>query len=315
MHDTRIGRFFAVDPLAGSYPHNSPYAFSENRVIDAVELEGLEQVRYFTVDEKGNRTEVVDMAEVDNRLTENVNVYMYQNLNGTSGHYKIRYEGQTSKDIHESRSGLVDGGLFASWYSQDITENKVDKQQLTKFSKKNIRSIESSSKWQTQFDSRFGSEDDQKTACWKACQVILTNYGVIGGANSNVIQTVRENENSTALVVTTDAKKGVDYIDSQLEAGKPILVGVDHTLGNTYNEKSTDHFVVIVGRDSDEKGTYYLFHDVGTRNIKNGTSDKNRLYLKSDNSLVGTSKYKVDSGSKHAVYTVTQVRRNTGTTD
>ncbi len=42
MHDPRIGRFFAVDPLAKDYPWNSPYAFSENRVIDGVELEGLE---------------------------------------------------------------------------------------------------------------------------------------------------------------------------------------------------------------------------------------------------------------------------------
>ena len=42
MHDARIGRFFAVDPLAYSYPYNSPYAFSENTVINAVELEGLE---------------------------------------------------------------------------------------------------------------------------------------------------------------------------------------------------------------------------------------------------------------------------------
>jgi RHS repeat-associated protein len=42
MHDPRIGRFFAVDPLASKYPHNSPYAFSENRVLDAIELEGLE---------------------------------------------------------------------------------------------------------------------------------------------------------------------------------------------------------------------------------------------------------------------------------
>jgi RHS repeat-associated protein len=42
MHDPRIGRFFAVDPLAAQYPHNSPYAFSENRVIEGVELEGLE---------------------------------------------------------------------------------------------------------------------------------------------------------------------------------------------------------------------------------------------------------------------------------
>ncbi|MCR9174335.1 MAG: hypothetical protein NXI10_17690 [bacterium] len=44
MHDPRIGRFFAVDPLAPKYPHNSPYAFSENRVVDAIELEGLECV-------------------------------------------------------------------------------------------------------------------------------------------------------------------------------------------------------------------------------------------------------------------------------
>jgi RHS repeat-associated protein len=44
MHDPRVGRFFAVDPLAPEYPHNSPYAFSENRVLDAVEMEGLELV-------------------------------------------------------------------------------------------------------------------------------------------------------------------------------------------------------------------------------------------------------------------------------
>jgi RHS repeat-associated protein len=43
IHDPRIGRFFSVDPLADKYPYNSPYAFSENRVIDAIELEGLEK--------------------------------------------------------------------------------------------------------------------------------------------------------------------------------------------------------------------------------------------------------------------------------
>ena len=50
MHDPRIGRFFAVDPLTAKYPWNSPYAFSENRVIDGIELEGLE---YLDVDEAG----------------------------------------------------------------------------------------------------------------------------------------------------------------------------------------------------------------------------------------------------------------------
>ena len=46
MHDPRVGRFFAPDPLFKRYPHNSPYAFSENRVIDGVELEGGEFEHY-----------------------------------------------------------------------------------------------------------------------------------------------------------------------------------------------------------------------------------------------------------------------------
>lgn len=44
MHDPRVGRFLSIDPLAAKYPHNSPYAFSENRVVDYIELEGLEGV-------------------------------------------------------------------------------------------------------------------------------------------------------------------------------------------------------------------------------------------------------------------------------
>jgi len=42
IHDPRIGKFLSVDPLASSYPWNSPYAFAENRVIDGIDLEGLE---------------------------------------------------------------------------------------------------------------------------------------------------------------------------------------------------------------------------------------------------------------------------------
>ena len=40
--DPAIGRFWQVDPLAEKYIYNGVYNFSENRVIDAVELEGLE---------------------------------------------------------------------------------------------------------------------------------------------------------------------------------------------------------------------------------------------------------------------------------
>ena len=40
-----LGRFFNIDPLAKKYQYNSTYAFSENRVVDARELEGLEKVQ------------------------------------------------------------------------------------------------------------------------------------------------------------------------------------------------------------------------------------------------------------------------------
>ncbi|MEP0266068.1 RHS repeat-associated core domain-containing protein [Dokdonia sp.] len=43
MHDPRVGRFFAVDPLTSKYPHYTPYQFSGNKVIHMVELEGLEE--------------------------------------------------------------------------------------------------------------------------------------------------------------------------------------------------------------------------------------------------------------------------------
>lgn len=42
IHDARLGRFLSVDPLAPEYPWNSTYTFAENRVIDGIDLEGLE---------------------------------------------------------------------------------------------------------------------------------------------------------------------------------------------------------------------------------------------------------------------------------
>jgi len=46
MHDARVGRFFARDPLELEYAWNSPYAFSANRVIASIELEGLEDTAF-----------------------------------------------------------------------------------------------------------------------------------------------------------------------------------------------------------------------------------------------------------------------------
>jgi RHS repeat-associated protein len=53
MHDPRIGRFGSPDPLAKDYPWNSSYAFSENRVIDGIDLEGAEFFKSTTLYSEG----------------------------------------------------------------------------------------------------------------------------------------------------------------------------------------------------------------------------------------------------------------------
>ena len=41
-YDPAIGRFWSIDPVAENYPHNSTYAFAENRVVESIDLEGKE---------------------------------------------------------------------------------------------------------------------------------------------------------------------------------------------------------------------------------------------------------------------------------
>lgn len=73
MHDPRIGRFLSLDPLAPKYPHNSPYAFSENRVVDGREIEGLEY-RFFvlTLGETKPELELVHTQETTPAVMHNV---------------------------------------------------------------------------------------------------------------------------------------------------------------------------------------------------------------------------------------------------
>ena len=65
MHDPRVGRFFATDPLEKKYPWYSPYQFSGNRLIDMIELEGLEPAQ------AGNREGQKGDAFDDRLITDN----------------------------------------------------------------------------------------------------------------------------------------------------------------------------------------------------------------------------------------------------
>ena len=79
IHDARIGRFLSVDPLTMDYPWNSPYAFSENRVIDGIDLEGLEHYKV-----RGS-----DMGDGTTRIEVSLAEDGYNKL------FQVDYNGQT----------------------------------------------------------------------------------------------------------------------------------------------------------------------------------------------------------------------------
>jgi hypothetical protein len=66
MFDSRVGRMLSLDPLQKDFPWNSPYAFSENRVIDKIELEGMET---FDPDAKPSGVTLIALAVIPGGIT------------------------------------------------------------------------------------------------------------------------------------------------------------------------------------------------------------------------------------------------------
>ena len=68
-YDYAIGRFMSIDPLAEKYNYQSPYNFSENKVVSHIELEGLEGLHHTLVDKAGNRSHIIEKNVVFLRQT------------------------------------------------------------------------------------------------------------------------------------------------------------------------------------------------------------------------------------------------------
>ena len=117
MHDPRLGRFLSIDPLAPDYPWNSPYAFSENRVIDAIELEGLESYvvhnkyqpdgSWFTVIQvvqMGNNGPLVNQNVQDLENEAQYSMYKVLRISNTFG----RIEMETANSLSKGEQSLIE---------------------------------------------------------------------------------------------------------------------------------------------------------------------------------------------------------------
>lgn len=174
--------------------------------------------------------------------------------------------------------------------------------------------------WISQFNKSERKNGVMNTGgCWRTSQELLMSAGLskTSGYKTDMIITALEDNKHTSLSLTKRVKEGVEYIDTELEKGNPVLVGLNHTINYRHNGKiinvdsdlgdpgTTDHYIVIVGRGCENDKIYYRFYEVGTSWAHHGQSSSNKLLLGDDFSLKGTPAH---STSKN--YTVSQVRKN-----
>ena len=136
--------------------------------------------------------------------------------------------------------------------------------------------------WYSQFENGHGFTPGPRE-CFQAAKAMARDAGVTVQGSDRIIQVgTSENGEGRLTVDSARAQQGREYIDGQLDRGRPVVVGVSHKDADYNVDRLTDHFVTITGRGVDEQGrTFYTFHDPGTNHSHIGmdTNPDNRFYI------------------------------------
>lgn len=212
----------------------------------------------------------------------------------------------TGSDVTTNIIGLVNPIVPVGYKKVDITT------EVNQPSKSSIN-LGDSSKFVA-----FGT--DGQTNCLTLCKMILNNYGITNyGSPNNVFKLMYEVDGQLQHYgdnVQQNYQNAIDCIDQHLEAGRPIIVGVNHTLDNGINEGTTDHFVVIYGRNyNPETGFYhYPYYEVARGSVDSGYNDSlnNFIYSPSDPPYFYDE---ISNRRDKKRYDVIQIRPNNGNTE
>jgi len=121
-YDGRTGRFSSIDPLSAKYPYYSTYAFSGNRVIDMIELEGLEPIspdeskQYLDIKIVEAKSVYIPSIELGPPAGRQKNKYTVSRINGDP-----REKITVSFDAADGIGGMIGAGIAGGIYTPDIT--------------------------------------------------------------------------------------------------------------------------------------------------------------------------------------------------
>jgi hypothetical protein len=133
--------------------------------------------------------------------------------------------------------------------------------------------------WFSQFDGAHVPGAGNQ-ACYRACRAMSQAAGVnVPAGTANRIQVATgEDRYGRVNVDPSKLQEARSYIDRQLDAGRPVTVGVSHAAQCSGNvDGITDHFVLVTGRGQDANGTYYTYNDPATTDPTQGRN--NRFYV------------------------------------
>lgn len=334
-------RFVSSDPLATKYAYFTPYQYAGNKPLTAVDVDGLEG----SGDKPSPTQETTHPLKIGESLASvahkaHVPLDQVRRLNpnlppdrkipvGTV--LRLRPEPQPAQSPswwdQASESASAIGNEALSWIKSSLG---LDEPPVTPGagSPKAAPSLKASATAEQAKSPAAGPKTtpttikpvipasthvgQEKGKCFAACKKMVNlatglELSAIAPVNKQINVALDYASQGRYTVPTADVKRGVQTIDKYLEAGKPIIIGVSRVESAKYynHNHATEHYVVVVGRGSDRKGTFYQFYDVATQHQGPGTSSDNKLYVQGDGLLVGVSQY-----SSKPTYTMTEVRPN-----
>jgi RHS repeat-associated protein len=130
IHDTRLGRFLSVDPLASSYPWYTPFQFAGNKPIWAIDLDGLEE--YFTssgelIGKFGDNSEIRIVFDeyilatknlIINQGKNNPDLVVTNNLiynKGSAGAFKSSDDAASDWGYRYNQQSISNNKEYSSW--------------------------------------------------------------------------------------------------------------------------------------------------------------------------------------------------------
>ncbi|MCJ7936200.1 MAG: matrixin family metalloprotease [Chryseobacterium sp.] len=203
-----LGRFFNIDPLSEKYSYQSHYNFSENRVVDGRELEGLEWVASRNLENK----------TVDLHLT-------YKPVNNTAGALS---NSQMSTLLQEREAQIVSsfGGKDASGNQVNITFSQSDKSTMV---------------WDYNIAYDTNNVDDFKGVDENGSYLIQTMTNGMTDNNDNTQKNRTQINVFTTKGLDVNEKTGQLNFDNKnrSDVAKTGAHETGHTLGIKHSDKAT----------------------------------------------------------------------------